>query len=304
MGLDWFSETKRLLHVGEARVAYYEEGSGEPLLLLHGCPFSSYIWRKVIARLSSRYRCLAPDLLGLGDTETPEGADWSLRAQAAMVVGFLDALSIERAHVVGHDHGGAIAQLLASEHPERVDRLVISNAEAYDNWPSEEERPFVRATQVPVLADVVLWAWSRRPLFRFALKESKAVHDPSVLVPELLDGYIRANLSDRHRRQKTKRFLAGQFDPENNRTTMDLLDGLRRFDHPTLLVWAEEDPHFGRAWGERLYRDIPGAVRLDLLPETGHLLMEERPEQFAALVADFLSDPMPDARRKMRGEGG
>lgn len=289
MKLDPFSEQKRYVEVGEARVAYYAEGNGEPLLLLHGCPFSSYIWRKVIPLLSPRYRCLAPDLLGLGDTETPEGADWSLRAQTAMVMGFLDALGIERAHVLGHDHGGAIAQLLAAEHPKRIDRLVISNAEAYDNWPSEEERPFVRATQVPVLGDVVLWAWSLRPLFRFALKEAKAVHDASVLVPELLDGYIRANLSDRHRRQKTKRFLAGQFDPENNQTTTGLLDGLRRFDHSTLLIWAEDDPHFGPEWGERLYRDIPGAVGLQILPEAGHLLMEEKPERFAALVGEFLA---------------
>jgi pimeloyl-ACP methyl ester carboxylesterase len=206
-----------------------------------------------------------------------------------MVMGFLDALGIERVHVVGHDHGGAIAQLLAAEHPDRIDRLVISNAEAYDNWPSEEERPFVRATQVPVLGDVVLWAWSQRPLFRLTLKEAKAVYDPKVLSAELLEGYIRANLSDRHRRAKTRRFLAGQFAPENNRVTIDLLDGLRRFDRPTLLVWAKDDSHFGPEWGERLRRDIPGAVRLELLPDTGHLLMEERPERFAALVGEFLA---------------
>jgi pimeloyl-ACP methyl ester carboxylesterase len=289
MRVDRFSEKKRSLDVGEARVAYYEEGNGEPLLLLHGCPFSSFVWRKVIPRLSLRYRCLAPDLLGLGDTETPDGADWSLRAQAAMVVGFLDALGVERTHVVGHDHGGAIAQLLAAEHSDRIDRLVLSNAEAYDNWPSEEERPFVRATQVPLIGDLILWAWSQRPLFRLTLKEAKAVHDSRALSAELLDGYVRANLSDRRRREKTKRFLAGQFDPKNNRTTVDLLAGLRRFDRPTLLVWAADDPHFGPAWGERLYRDIPGAVRLELLPETGHLLMEERPERFATLVGEFLA---------------
>jgi len=297
MRVDRLSEKKRFLDFGGARVAYYEEGNGEPLLLIHGCPFSSFVWRKVIPRLSPRYRCLAPDLLGLGDTETPDDADWSLRAQAATVVGFLDTLGVECAHVVGHDHGGAIAQLLAAEHPDRIDRLVLSNAEAYDNWPSEEERPFVKATQVPLVGDLVLWAWSRRPLFRLALKEAKAVHDPRALSAELLDGYVRANLGDRRRREKTKRFLAGQFDAENNRTTTDLLNGLRRFDHPTLLVWAADDPHFGPEWGERLYRDIPGAVRLELLPETGHLLMEEKPERFAALVGDFLAEEAPGAER-------
>jgi pimeloyl-ACP methyl ester carboxylesterase len=284
------SGEKRFVTVGDSNVAFYDQGEGEPVLLLHGCPFSSYIWRHVIPLLSRRYRCLAPDLLGLGDTETPDAADWSLRAQARMIIGFLDALRLERAHIVGHDHGGAVAQLLAAEHAQRVDRLVLSNVEAYDNWPSEEERPFVRATQIPMLGDVILWAWSRRMLFRLALKHAKAVHDPSVLSAELLDGYIKANLSDRHRRAKTKRFLAGQFDPDNNRITVDLLDGLKQFDHPTLLIWAADDPHFGPQWGERLSRDIPGVVRLELLPETGHLLMEEQPEQFAALVGQFLKE--------------
>src|SRR5215472_740399 len=105
MKLDEFSTRKRSIAAGHASVAYYEAGAGEPLLLLHGCPFSSYIWRHVIPGLATSYRCLAPDLLGLGDTETPVDADWSLRAQAAMIIGFLDALGIERAHMVGHDHG-------------------------------------------------------------------------------------------------------------------------------------------------------------------------------------------------------
>lgn len=299
MKLDPFSQRKRFMTVGNARVAYYEEGEGAPLLLIHGCPFSSFIWRKVIGELSTHYRCLAPDLLGLGDTETAPDAEWSLPAQAAMIVGFLDGLDIERAHMVGHDHGGAVAQLLAAEHPERIDRLVISNAEAYDNWPTAAERPFLTLVRLPLLGEAALWMWSRRWAVRLTLIEGKAVHNPKVLTTELLNGYIRANMSDRHRRAKSKRFLAGQSDPANNRVTLDLLDGLRRFDHPTLLVWAADDPHFRPKWGERLLHDIPGAVRLELLPETGHLLMEERPERFAALVDQFLGEPV-EAQRPAR----
>lgn len=289
MKADPFSQKKRFVTVGDARLAYYEEGEGTPLLLLHGCPFSSFIWRKVVPPLSLRHRCLAPDLLGLGDTETPPEADWSLPAQAATVVGLLDALGVEVAHVVAHDHGGAVAQLLAAEHPERIGRLVLSNVEAYDNWPSADERPFLVLSQIPLLGDAVLWLWSRRWAVRLTLVEGKAVYNPKVLTTDLLEGYIRANLSDRHRRARTKRFLAGQTHPANNRVTLDLLDGLRRFDHPTLLVWARDDPHFGPEWGERLLRDIPGAQRMELLTETGHLLMEERPERFAALVDQFFA---------------
>jgi pimeloyl-ACP methyl ester carboxylesterase len=291
MKLDSFSANKRFMTVGDTRVAYYEEGEGVPLLLLHGCPFSSFIWRRVVPLLALEHRCLAPDLLGLGDTEAPFNPDWSLRSQAAMILGLMDAMRIERVDVIGHDHGGALAQLLAAEHPDRVGRLMIANAEAYDNWPSADELPFVRATQIPLLGDFVLWAWSRRALFRWTLVDAKAVHDARVLTRELLDGYIRANLGDRRRRAKTRRFLAGQLDPANNRVTLELLEGVRRFDHPTPLVWAADDPHFGPQWGERLRNDIAGAVRLELLPETGHLLMEERPERLAELVGEFLAEP-------------
>lgn len=292
MKKDPFSENKKFLSVGDARVAYHEGGNGIPVLLLHGCPFSSFIWRNVIHQLSPHYRCLAPDLLGLGDTETPKNADWSLRAQAAMIVGFLDVLGVEEVHIVGHDHGGAVAQLLAAEHPKRIARLILSNAEAYDNWPSETERPFVKLTQVPVLGDVIMWLYARRPVFQLALREAKAVSNPATLTTELLDGYIRANLGNRHCRKKTKRFLVFQFDPENNRTTQELLDGLRRFDHPTLLLWGKDDVHFGVEWGQRLLEDIPGAVRLDLIENAGHLVMEEQPGFFAKHILNFLSEPV------------
>lgn len=279
---------KRIAQLGDARVAYSDEGSGPAVLLLHGCPFASFVWRRLIPQLVPTHRCIAPDLLGLGDTETAAGADWSLWAQAATMLRLLDSLGIERAHVLGHDHGGALAQVLAANHPNRVDRLILTDAEAYDNWPSAEERPFVRITQLPLVGDVVLWLWSRRSVLRATLVSAKAVHDARALSYEFVDLQARANLSDRRRRAKTKRFIAEQFDPRNNRITLDVLEGLRRFDHPTLLIWAERDAHFGPEWGERLRGDIPGATRLELLPATGHLLMEERPEEFAALVRDFL----------------
>ena len=158
----------RCLDVGSASVAYCDSGGdGPPLLLLHGCPFSKFVWRNVIHRLSDRFRCVAPDLLGLGNTETDAGADWSLPAQADAIIGLLDRLGLGRVAIVGHDQGGAIAQLIAIHHPDRVSALVLADAEAYDNWPSAEELPFIRVTQLPVIGPLVLWAWSRRPLFRW-----------------------------------------------------------------------------------------------------------------------------------------
>ena len=283
------SNGKRRLQLGAVQLAFHDVGDGSPILLLHGCPFGSFVWRHIIPRLSPTHRCIAPDLLGLGDTETSSDADWSLRAQASAMIALLDALGIDRVHVVGHDHGGALAQLLAAEHAPRIDRLILCDSEAYDNWPSAEERPFVRITQVPVVGDLVLWLWARRSVLRATLVRAKAVHQSAALSSEFVDAMIRANLGTAHRRAKTKRFLAEQFDPRNNRVTIDLVDGLRRFDRPTLLIWGKEDVHFAPTWGERLRGDIPGTQRLEILPDTGHLLMEERPEALATLVRDFLA---------------
>lgn len=286
--MDSFSRQKKFVHLDGARVAYHEEGRGDPLMLLHGCPFSSFVWRKVIPPLATEYHCLAPDLLGLGDTETEPEADWSLPAQARMVIALLDALEVKRAHVVGHDHGGAIAQLLAARHPDRIDRLVLSNAEAYDNWPSPHERPLLRVSQVPVVGGLGAWALGKRPATWLALAVGRGVKHPRVLDRELLDGYVRANLGDANRRAKWRRFLRCQLDPANNRETVDLLDGLRRFDHPTLLLWASDDPHFGPEWAEKLLHDLAGPAQLRLIPDCGHLLMEERPLEVANAISEFL----------------
>jgi pimeloyl-ACP methyl ester carboxylesterase len=205
-----------------------------------------------------------------------------------MATGFLDTLGLARVHIVGHDHGGAIAQLLAVDHPDRIDRLVLCNAEAYDNWPSGDERPFVIATQLPIIGPLFRLALSSPTTFKVILRTAKAVKNQQALTDELVAGYVRANLSDPHKRAKTTRFLAGQLDPDNNRHTLQAVDGLRRFHRPTMLLWGNEDPHFGPQWADRLATDIAGFGRTEPLP-TGHLLMEEEPERFTMLLADFLA---------------
>lgn len=274
-------------------VAYVDQGDGSPVLLLHGCPFSAFVWREVIGRLGGgegpSFRCIAPDLLGLGDTETAADANWGIPEQASAILGLLDQLGLQQVAVVGHDQGGAVAQLLTARHPGRVAALVLANAEAYDNWPSAAELPFVRATQLPVIGRAVLWAWSRRPLFRWALDHGQAVHDTTTLTDELVDGYIAANLATAHRRAKTRRFLAAQLDPSNQSQTASLVEDVAASGTPVLILWGGRDVHFDSQWAERLHRDLPGS-RLRILPDAGHLVMEEEPEQVARLVADFLHE--------------
>ena len=133
--------THKYLLVGGHRLAYLDEGSGPPVLLIHGIPTSSLLWRKVIPVLAPTHRVIAPDMLNYGKSDKPVDADVSVAAQSRLLVKVLDALGIGRADVVAHDIGGGVAQLIAVNQPQRIKKLVLSNAVCFDSWPIPEFKP-------------------------------------------------------------------------------------------------------------------------------------------------------------------
>ena len=280
-----FSRQKKFMTVGDWEVAYVEAGKGKPLLLLHGCPFQSYEWSAVLPLLEPYYHVIAPDLLGLGDTRVALDDDYSLPKQAEMVVGLMDALGIEQAFFVGHDHGAATLQLMMQRYPERIAKAVLTNAEAYDQWPSSEERPYVAAVVNPLTSPLLHFAlgfrWIQRLVFR------SAVTDPKTLGKNVLRGFMRPHLASASRWQRLRRFFRGQLNPENNAETMKAVDGLRRFTRPVLMLWGGRDVHFGPAIAERLVQDIPGAVGVSYLEHSAHLPMLEEPDAYANALHAF-----------------
>jgi pimeloyl-ACP methyl ester carboxylesterase len=285
--LDAFSRQKRYVSVGPWNVAYIDEGNGPPVVLLHGCPFHAFQWRDVIPRLKDNHRVLAPDLLGLGDTQVRLTDDYRLPNEVTMVVGFMDALGIPEADFVTADHGAATLQLLMRDHPGRIRRAVITNAEAYDQWPSDPERPYLHLLVSP---------WTG-PLFRLALRSkwvqhevfSIAVHRKEAFTDEVLYAYTRALIATPERFARLQRFFRWQLDPEHNRLTMDAVEGLRRFDRPTLLLWGRQDTNFGPAIAERLAEDIPGVVGVEYLEHSAHMPFQEEPDRYADAVREFLA---------------
>jgi pimeloyl-ACP methyl ester carboxylesterase len=291
-----FSRRKRYVDVGPWRVATIDEGTGDAVVLLHGCPFHAFEWRDVIPRLSDRYRVIAPDLLGLGDTQVRLDQDYRLPQDVEMVVGLLDRLGIDRAHFVGHDHGGATVQIMMQRHPERLRSVVLTNAEAYDAWPSAPERPYLELVVSPVLS----------PLFRTALTFPAAgrkvfeiaVHRKEAFTDEVLAAYLRAHTATPARWQRLVRFFRWQLDRDHNREPLRALDGMRRFQRPTLLLWGKQDTNFGPALAQRLASDIPGTVRIEWLEHSAHMPMQEEPERYAAALRAFLDEVAARERRE------
>ncbi len=284
--MELFSRQKKYLPVGSWEVAYLEAGEGEPLFLLHGCPFHSYEWHAVIPLLAAHYHVIAPDLLGLGDTRVRLSDDYRLPRQVEMVTGLMDALGFPDASFVTHDHGAATLQVMMKHAPQRIRKAVLTNAEAYDQWPSAEELPYVKAIVNPLTTFLIYLAlknrWIQRDIFRIA------VANPTVLTDETLDAFLRPHMATSRRWQRLRRFYHMQLDPENRLETLQAVDGMRQFTRPTLMVWGQQDGNFGLPVAERLAEDIPGAQGIQLLSNSGHLPMLEEPEAYAQAVSNFL----------------
>ena len=119
----------------DVEVAYYDEGTGDPVVFLHGIPTNSYLWREIVPSIAEERRVIAPDMAGYGQSLMYDGFDRSLRAQEEVLTELFDTLGLETVSLVGHDLGGGVALRFAVHDPDAVEQLVLSNAVAYDSWP-------------------------------------------------------------------------------------------------------------------------------------------------------------------------
>lgn len=256
------------------KVAYTDAGEGEPVVLLHGIPTWSFLYHEVIPILAQEHRVLAPDLLGHGYSDRRDRFDRSLRTQTAMILGFLEALGIERATIVGHDTGGGVALILGIEHPDRVERLVLSNAVAYDSWPTSD---------MVSLGDPSWRDKSATEMVEFlASGLPDGLHNRERLTEDFERGIV-APYGD----EEGKISLVRNASSLNTNHTTALMDFHKYIAAPTLVLWGVHDPWQTIADGERLAREIPTA-RLERLENASHWLQQDAPEAFAREILSFL----------------
>ncbi len=293
---DSMAAYKKVIDLGGYKVAYIDIGHGDPVILLHGCPFSLYEWRDVAPLLAKHFRVIAPDLIGLGDTPVRLNDDYRLPRDLTMVTALMDHLGIKSARFIGHDHGGAIVQLLMQHDPQRIDMAILTNVEAYDQWPSKPETDDLYLITNPVTSPLVYVAlksrWMQRRLY------SIAVVDPATLTDTVLDSFASEHLASPLRWQRLRRFFRWQLDPKHNHLTQEAVPAMRRFTKPVLLLWGQKDTNFGPEIAVRLARDIPGVAGIDWMPRSAHLPMLEQPALYASAATQFFTDgTVTDAAR-------
>lgn len=266
--------------VAGAKVHYIDEGSGPAVILIHGFAGSTFSWRLVIPDLAKTHRVIAVDLPGFGFSDRGLDVDYSHTGQAERIVALMDLLGIERATLIGHSMGGAIAQRVASRHPGRVARLILVAAVNAAQPPDSARRG--RATG-PMFALVGVAQRSPRAMYavgRRALR--RMVHDAEYATEEVMRGYIDPLLIPGTVAAVRKITAAtGEEAPAD-------LSGISA---PTLVLIGASDRMIPPEKALELAEAISGARYL-VIPEAGHLLAEERPEAFLEEVLAFLHEPV------------
>jgi len=268
--------------VDGVRIHYEAYGRGEPVVLIHGLGASAAAWRRVAPHLAeSGYRVLALDLKGCGRSDRPPG-DYSRKALAALVCGFMDNLGVSVARaVVGHSMGGAIGLEIAATRPHRMDLLAVVDGVKVISPPWYLQAAAPVSPIVGTLASGVTAlspAASRRFFVRAYLR--RIYGDPSAVTDEVVESYAA------HADAGYQRAMFAMIQHLGN--TEDLADRVRHLKIPTVLVWGREDPICPVSWGEALHRELPDS-ELHVLEGCGHCTPEERPGELAALLVDFFA---------------
>lgn len=265
------------------RIAHGTHGDGEPVVLIHGTPSSSLIWRNVIPRLvEAGYSVHLFDLLGYGLSERPwdPAVDTSVSGQVLILEGLLSAWSLEQSHIVAHDIGGAVAQRFCVFHPKRVKSLTLIDSVSLDSWPSKRT---IQQMEAGLEALIKMPDEEHREHFRSWILST--VHDEKRLRAESLETFVDY-ISGPVGQGSFFQHQVSHYDP---RHTSELNDRLQELgDIPVQILWGENDAWQVVEWAHRLHAAIPNS-ELHILPQCGHFAMEDRPEEISSLLKRFLA---------------
>jgi pimeloyl-ACP methyl ester carboxylesterase len=278
--------TFRTVSADGVNIFYREAGAPDApvVLLLHGFPSSSHMYRNLIPLLATKYRVIAPDLPGFGFTTVPAGRDYAYTFDnlAATMEAFVQALALEKYALYVFDYGAPVGLRLAAAHPERVTALVSQNGNAYLEGLGD---PFTGIKQYWAAPD------EHREAMRGSLsleatkwQYTHGVPNPDAVAPEAY--HLDALLMERPGNADIQ--LALFLDYANNLTMYPVFQQFFRDGQvPTLAIWGEHDPFFIPPGAEAYRRDNPSAV-VKLL-DTGHFALETHVEEIAAEIHKLLA---------------
>jgi pimeloyl-ACP methyl ester carboxylesterase len=257
-------------------------GAPDAIVLLHGLLVDGGLWDGVVERLDRRAVVIELPL-GCHTVPLPDAADRTAPGVAAMVAEVLDHLDLNDVTLVGNDTGGAIAQLVAADHGERVGRLVLTPCDVYENFLPKIFRPLQWAARTPGGLTAMLWqARLIAPIRRLPFGFGRLIKRPAphkAWVERCLDAYLKGPKGVRRDVIAFTRAI----DPA---VTLGVAERLESFTKPVLFAWAPEDKSFTMDWAERLAAALPDA-RIERIEDSYTFTPLDQPDRTAELIGSF-----------------
>ena len=268
------------VEVDGATIEYEDRGAGRPVVCVHGYVMGGDLWLELAERLASTYRVITPTWpLGAHRIPLDDGADAGVLAHARRIARFLEVLDLDDVVLVGNDTGGALCQLVAAHHPERVGALVLTNCDVFERFPPsffKALRPIARSRRAfgAIVRSLQLGFVRRSPL-GFGLLSHAGVDERAA-------GWVRSARHDERVREDTRRFTRAL----DSSVMVAAEPAMRRFERPVLLAWGADDRLFPVRDAERLATVFPD-TRLELVDRSRTYVMVDRPDRLAELIAEF-----------------
>lgn len=284
MFLTGFDEYRRTARTASTEVSCVDLGTGPPALFVHGIATNAYVWHRLLPLLADMRRCVAVDLPLHGRSPAPPDQPLTVGAFADVLVEVCEQLGLGQVDVVGHDTGGAIAQVFAARHPGLVRTLTLTNCETRDNIPPAAMAETVEAARAGELAAaapaILADPASARAFFAVGYE------DPGLLSAEMVDAFLEPVVGTPAAAARFQDLIAG-LGPG------DLLaaePALRALDVPTLIAWGTDDVFFDVKWAHWLRDTIPGARDVVEIPGGRLFFPYERAAELAPHIRGHWAD--------------
>lgn len=275
MHLDHSVVSSDFISVSGVNIHYLHAGKGAPIVLLHGVPTYSYLWRNIIGPLSATGLVLSPDLPGYGLSDKPGDAPYTISYFADVFNGFINALGLERISLVLHDLGGPVGLLWAVRNPDRVEKIVILNTIVYPDI-SLSMKLLLLSTHIPGLSH-----WISSPSgIAYAMKWG--VCNRNVMTPETISAY-QAPFSD----MKARRAAIRSIRSADRKTLGEILLKLMKLDKPIHLICGENDSLLSSEM-HKLEKDLPKAS-FTSIENCGHFIQEDQPQSLVKILLEIFS---------------
>jgi len=269
-------EGRRTVSTKSGEISYIDIGTGPAAVFVHGVGTNAYLWRHVIGALAPARRCLAIDLPLHGQTPIGAGQDLSVAGMASVLEDFCDALGLTSIDLVANDTGGAVAQVFAARHPQRLATLTLTNCDTSDNLPPEAFKPMVELAKAGNLAPSAVELFA--DLHAAAeLSFGAGYEHLDQIDPAVIRSYLEPCIGTMERARQFERLLAA-LDAGDLTAVTPLLSELTV---PTLVVWGTGDTFFDVSWAYWLRDTIPGTTRVVEVDGARLFFPDERPADLA-----------------------